>query len=299
MVSLYRYALGREAVLTPREYTFVVPLGGPRLQLNEKLRLFVTPHKFDKSPEAAQFTALNYLPGYRRSYDLSDPRWKFEDNLGWEVHDASAIPPHSRAWPAFGRTGGGFELVLDYAGPRWPRLAPSHEVLLGDGVDFSPFEQDIVEPLDRELALTIANNAVSALVRTEVGNRERRIAGKVSPSGVVVVAGGGGRQYSVSTAWRIVGMDVEIMLWTYSWRDSGASPVRRLFGPHIGGWHFHSVAPKATPREDVQRLFAEKATSLSSRIGVRLDDAISQVVSRVVEPSEEYLEAHSASTVLP
>ena len=299
MTTLYRYSFAREATLAPKEYTFVVSLQGPRLQLSGKPRLFVTPHRFDKSPDAAQAVALNYLPGYRGEYQFGGSGWKFEDNIGSKVRDASNIPRHSRAWPAFGKTGGGFELALECTGPEWPRLKPLTECLLAGGADFSPFEQDIVEPLDLELATRVANGIASALIQAEVPTLERPIVGKLYSNCAVATASRGTRLFSISSAWRIIGMDVEILIWAYSWQDSFTPPTRSLFGPHLGGWHFHSVTSRMTPRKELQKTFAEKATSPTSRISVRLDDAIRQVVARVTRPSEEYVEAHSIPIRLP
>lgn len=204
--------------------------------------LFLTPDFYDSAHVARDYLALTHLPQWRLlgSVRSSDPSHANAELVS--SHGAANTP--SRVWPAFGRHGGGWEIILSDGYFVAPKASP-----LADGGAFDEWKasgamagslrrlaaeriqalaRDLWQVLGKQVGWEGQNSAVA-------GDSERRVVAiKITEFGVALRWVLDDRCYCVSCG-ELADMqnDPVLQFWAYVWRDHEDIGVRELWGPAV------------------------------------------------------------------
>jgi len=192
---------------------------------------FLSPDLYGSAVCARERLALTYFPRFRAQFKIGPGIFVTRDNVGDIVNESRTIVSIPRVWPAFGRLGGGREILVTWDPKKTAKVKPEPcFATLFDGGKFDSYSQDNVQDYDFELAMEIAQGIRDAIGQTEAFQGEERIFGKITESGFVVVTiRSATRHYSLSVAYKLLGNLVKLKFWGFVWRDD--ANVRYLFGP--------------------------------------------------------------------
>ena len=147
-MQLQRYHSWCINKLTANENKYIVKFN-KMTQLPRKF-IFTSPQVMGSAFLASQYLSLTYLPKHR--YDFDSNGFNLFDNEGNEITSQN---PNDflRVWPAFGKYGGGIEVLVELKKSKITLL--SDNILL-DGGAFDRFHQDAILPMTMQILESIA-----------------------------------------------------------------------------------------------------------------------------------------------
>jgi hypothetical protein len=159
-MQLVRYYQWCIKTITANNYEYIVKFSGTK-NIPGKI-IFTSPQVIVSAVLASQYLSLTYLPRHR--YDFDSKNFKLFDNEGNVInsHNPDAF---LRTWPAFGKYGGGIEVLVeldDFV------VTPSSDDILLDGGEFDRFHQDSILPMTKQILQLIANRAID-IFKSETG----------------------------------------------------------------------------------------------------------------------------------
>ena len=159
-MQLQRYHSWCINKLTANENKYIVKFN-KMTQLPRKF-IFTSPQVMGSAFLASQYLSLTYLPKHR--YDFDSNGFNLFDNEGNEITSQN---PNDflRVWPAFGKYGGGIEVLV---GLNDSEITPSSDNILLDGGAFDRFHQDAVLPMTMQILESISNRT-RAIFENETG----------------------------------------------------------------------------------------------------------------------------------
>ena len=124
--------------------------------------IFASPLELANVIFVSQYLSLTYLPRHRYGFDSKG--FKLFNNEGEEITSQN---PNDflRAWPAFGKYGGGIEVLVELNNSK---ITPLSDNILLDGGALDRFHQDAVLPMTKHILESISNGT-RALFEGETG----------------------------------------------------------------------------------------------------------------------------------
>ncbi len=146
-MQLQRYQLWCIKKITASKSDYIVKfnVGGN----NQSPVIFASPLIISNATLASQYLSLTYLPRHR--YDFDSNNYKLLDNEGNEIITQN---PNDflRVWPAFGKYGGGIEVLVELKNSA---ITPLSDNILLDGGSFDRFHQDAILPMTKQILISI------------------------------------------------------------------------------------------------------------------------------------------------
>lgn len=148
-MHLQRYHLWCIKKLTASKSDYIVKFNG-RKNIQSPV-IFASPLIISNATLASQYLSLTYLPRHRYDFDSSNN--KLLDNEGNEITTQN---PNDflRVWPAFGKYGGGIEVLVELNNSK---ITPLSDNILLDGGSFDRFHQDAILPMTKQILMSIVD----------------------------------------------------------------------------------------------------------------------------------------------
>ncbi|MHB8360608.1 MAG: hypothetical protein ACYDAO_10270 [Thermoplasmataceae archaeon] len=210
-MKLYRYYPYCVKKLRFSKLSYFVRFNGARVA-SKKNVLFVSSQKFQSSSVASQFLSLTYKPRHVYSFD-SDPHF-LKDNEGNDV-DISTNTILTRAWPAFGKCGGGAEAILECDSKN--EISALTDDLYIDGGSFDRFHLDAILPLTFSTLKMVADGTAQVF-----DNVKEAALGSVKEGSLVFKWQQNQRFFTISVGIKETPDGMILHLWGAEWRDNGS-----------------------------------------------------------------------------
>ena len=148
-MQLQRYHLWCIKKLTANKNEYIVKFNG-RKNLPRQI-IFASPLIMANATWVSQYLSLTYLPRHRYGFDSNN--FKLFNNEGNEITSQN---PNDflRVWPAFGKYGGGIEVLVELNNSE---ITPLSDNILLDGGAFDRFHQDAILPMTMQILESIAD----------------------------------------------------------------------------------------------------------------------------------------------
>ena len=168
--------------------------------------IFASPSIFSSASFASQYTSISFLPRHRYSFDPSPHN--ILDNEGNSVLDPFSSEV-KRAWPAFGKHGGGQEVFIEMDVNDTIPISGQHQYL--DGGFFDLYHQDAILPL-AEATLSLISTGAAGFLDGSAG---------VTKNGLPVFKSTIGEElFSISVGIKETPDGTMLHLWGVKWRDN-------------------------------------------------------------------------------
>ena len=153
-MQLMRYYQWCIQKITANNYEYMVKFNDRKTPPGKII--FTSAQAMQNAVLASQCLSLTYSPRHRYDFDSKD--FKLFDNEGNEIYSHN---PNDflRVWPAFGKYGGGIEVLVELNNNE---ITPSSDNILLDGGGFDRFHQDAILPLTDQI-LKLINDEVMAI----------------------------------------------------------------------------------------------------------------------------------------
>jgi hypothetical protein len=148
-MQLQRYYLWCIKEITANNNGYLIKFYGPTNSL--KSFIFASPLVITNANLVSQHLSLTYLPRHRYGFDSKN--FRLFDNEGNEITSQN---PNDflRVWPAFGKYGGGIEVLVEL---KSSVITPMSDNILLDGGAVDRFHQDAVLPMTKQILESIYN----------------------------------------------------------------------------------------------------------------------------------------------
>lgn len=204
-MRLYRYQPWCISRLTASQYEHIVKFNGSTLSQKGPI-IFASAQVMGNATWASQYLSLTYLP--RHIYGFNSNNYQLTDNEG-NVITSENPSKFSRAWPAFGKYGGGMEILIETGNSEITGL--SHDTFL-DGGTFDRFHQDAILPLTKQILESIAKGTRS-IFENETG------VGLVKSGSPVFKWGKNKDNFTISIGIKETPDGTVLHIWGTKWRD--------------------------------------------------------------------------------
>ena len=159
-MQLQRYHSWCIKKLSANDNEYIVKFN-KKTQLPRKF-IFASPQVMGSAALASQYLSLTYLPRHRYDFDSND--FNLFDNEGNKITSQNSND-FSRVWPAFGKYGGGIEVLVELNDSE---ITLSSDDILLDGGAFDRFHRDAILPMTRQILESIYNET-SDIFEIETG----------------------------------------------------------------------------------------------------------------------------------
>lgn len=208
-MQLYRYHPWCIQKLVFTNHSYFVRFNSHRPETMKEV-IFVSTQSFQSASFASNYLSLTYKPRHRYSFD-SDV-FALTDNEGNSVDDR-LNRNYTRSWPAFGKHGGGVELIME--SNENEVSIPLTDDLYLDGGSFDQFHQDAILPFNLSAMKTVAETT-AMIFETSL---EGRI-GYVKEGSIAFKWKHGERQFTISVGIKEMPDGMILHIWGAKWRDN-------------------------------------------------------------------------------
>ena len=232
-MTIYRYAPFNLAKLIASRTSYIVKFKNKNPHVNSKIKkvVFVSSSSFQSAREASDCLSLTYQPRHR--YLVPTGSFRLRNNEGEDVEsEDSADTLATRAWPAFGKAGGGIEYILTPTSNATVDLCtPSYKYM--DGGTFDHFHNDAVAPLN-DAALKLIAEGVSLVDGYDEG------IGAIKNSLPIFKYKLAENCYTISIGYKETPDGFILHIWGSKWKDCGKEKQRLIFCTMENELHYYS-----------------------------------------------------------
>jgi hypothetical protein len=148
-MQLQRYHLWCIKSLIASKNEYIVKFNGKTN--SSQWIIFASPLEMANATLVSQYLSLTYLPRHRYGFDSNS--FKLLDNEGNEITSQNPYD-FLRVWPAFGKYGGGIEVLIELNDSE---ITPLSDNILLDGGAIDRFHRDAILPLTMQILESISN----------------------------------------------------------------------------------------------------------------------------------------------